>query len=147
MKYQVEDSLGFLVSRANRALFNSLSRNFSAAGFDVTPEQWGLLSLLWERNAQTQRELCQASGKDKATITRLVHGLEKRSLVVRVPSESDLRTKQIHLTFRGKELRKELVALVRGCLGRAQGGISDRDLAVCKKVLRRVTANVEPADK
>lgn len=146
MVLRLNDSLGFLVSRAHRVLFNRLSRTFSRAGFDVTPEQWGLLSLLWNRNGQTQRELCQALGKDKATITRLVHGLEKRSLVVRVPSESDQRTKQIHLTYRGRELREELVPLVEDCLALAQAGIADRNLAACKNVLRQVIFNLEPVE-
>jgi DNA-binding MarR family transcriptional regulator len=144
--YRVKESLGFLVNWAGRSLSTRLSRNFTEAGYDVTPEQWGLLGFLWERDGQTQRELCQATGKDKGTITRLVHGMEKRDLVVRVPDKRDLRNKLIYLTHRGQELREVLVPPAEHCLELAQAGVSPQDLAACKKVLRRVIENLGTID-
>lgn len=134
--------MGYIVGRAGRAMANRLNHNFEAAGYDVTCEQWGVLMNLWQKNGQSQKDLAGVTCKDKTSITRLIHGLEKRNLVVRVPDGSDGRQKLIYLTNKGKAFQQELLQLVQKTLAQAQEGIQNRDLENCKKVLRQVVSNL-----
>ena len=141
-KYNLEESLGYIVGRAGRAMANRLNHKFEAAGHNVTCEQWAVLMNLWEKNGQSQKDLSGVTCKDKTSITRLIDGMEKRNLVVRIPDKKDGRQKFIYLTNKGKELQKELRELVQETLLESQEGISAKDISTCKGVLRRVAQNL-----
>lgn len=140
--YNLEESLGYVVGRAGRAMANRLNHNFEKAGYDVTCEQWAVLMNLWHKNGQNQKELAGITCKDKTSITRLLDGLEKKNFVVRTPGKKDARQKFIYLTDQGKAFQQELLKLVKQTLAEAQKGIKARDLKVCKDVLRQVTHNL-----
>ncbi len=137
-----EKSLGYVIGRAGRALANRLNHNFEKAGYDVTCEQWAILSNLWQKNGLNQKDLAGVSCKDKTSITRLIDVLEKKSLVVRTPDKLDARHKLIYLTNKGKALQQALVAIAQQTLVEAQEGIKVKDLETCKDVLRHVAKNL-----
>lgn len=136
-------TIGRLLHHANRALVNELCRRFRAAGYDVTHEQWMLLGTLLSREGQTQQQLREHLGTDKASVSRLLAGMERRSLVVRVPNTADGRSKLVYLTQRGKDFRRELFGVAHGLLSDALDGISERDLQVCTRLLRQIMVNLE----
>jgi DNA-binding MarR family transcriptional regulator len=137
-----EKSLGYVIGRAGRALANRLNHNFEKAGHDVTSEQWAVLTNLWQKNGQNQKDLAGVTCKDKTSITRLIDVLEKKSLVVRTPDKLDARHKLIYLTNKGKALQQALVAIAQKTLVEAQEGIQVRNLEICKTVLRQVAKNL-----
>ncbi|MBI1928890.1 MarR family transcriptional regulator, partial [Candidatus Poribacteria bacterium] len=87
--YNLDESLGYIVNRAARAVLNRLNRNFAEAGHDATAEQWRILVHLWHQDGQRQQQLADIICQDKTSITRLINGLEKRNLVVRIPDTID----------------------------------------------------------
>ena len=136
------NSFGPTAGHAVAALSTSLQRLFQQAGHDVTVDQWMVLMVLWKCDGLHQQEIADAVNKDKTSVTRLLHGLEKRSLVVRIAATDDRRRKRIHLTHKGRTLRTELLALARTNLSRALTGISARDIETCQRVLLRVIQNL-----
>lgn len=140
--YNLEESLGYIIGRAGRAMANRLNQNFEKAGYDVTCEQWAVLMNLWHKNGQNQKELAGTTCKDKTSITRLLDGLEKKNFVVRVPAKKDARQKLIYLTSQGKAFQQELLKLVKQTLAEARKGIKARNLGICKDVLRQVAHNL-----
>lgn len=142
LDYNLEESLGYVIGRAARSMANRLNHNFEKSGYDVTCEQWAVLMNLWHKDGQTQKELASITCKDKTSITRLLDGLEKKNLVVRIPGKKDARQKIIYLTNQGKAFQQELLKIVKETLAEAQKGINARNLKVCKDVLRQVTHNL-----
>ena len=140
--YNIEESLGYIIGRSGRAMANRLNHNFEKAGHNVTCEQWAVLINLWHKNGQNQTELAGITCKDKTSITRLIDGMEKRNLVVRIPDKKDGRQKLIYLTNKGKELQQRLLHLVKKTLQEAREGINETDLKTCKDVLRQVARNL-----
>ncbi len=55
--YSLDESLGFWVYRVHTQGTNALRRAFQAAGYDVTPEQWGVLARLREQEGTSQTQL------------------------------------------------------------------------------------------
>ena len=63
--------------------------------------QFGILSILKHTEGLNQISLGMQMGIDKATIVKLIDGLEKLGYVVRVSSETDRREKYLQATPRG----------------------------------------------
>ncbi len=93
---------------------------------------------LWKQEGISQQELCNATFRDKPSITRLVDNLEKLDLVKRVASENDRRINLIYLTKQAQKLQEERMMMAEETLNEAletvpagkdrcmQGGAADR---------------------
>ena len=139
--YNLDGSLGYLVNQTARAMSHHLNHNFSQAGFNVTSEQWAVLVQILDDDGLNQQEIACKVGKDKASITRLVDGLEKRNLVVRISDKNDRRNKLIYLTKEGKSVKNQLTKIAEDSLQNMQQNIDETDLGICKDVLRKVFEN------
>jgi DNA-binding MarR family transcriptional regulator len=142
MRLTVEDPFGKFVHLTERLLVNRLQRNFRAAGYSITAEQWHVLINLWEQDGQTQQQLSEKTEKDKGNITRLISGLEKRNILVRIPNYSDGRSKLIYLTSKGKEYQKALIQIAQKTLYQAQANIPNNEIDICNSVLQKVVNNL-----
>jgi MarR family transcriptional regulator, organic hydroperoxide resistance regulator len=140
---ELNNSIGSLVYQADRHLINRLQRNFQDSGFDITVEQWKVLLNLFIKDGQNQQELSELTEKDKTSITRLVDGLEKRNLAVRIPDRSDRRNKLIYLTPKGKNMQNELVYNAEKTLVQALKDISEQDIEICRRVLCVIIENLK----
>jgi DNA-binding MarR family transcriptional regulator len=79
----------------------------------LTPSQYHVLNVLWEGEAMPLKDLAQASGCTRATMTGLIDVLERKGLVQRIPNPVDRRSLLASLTEEGKALQKETPSLQR----------------------------------
>lgn len=142
MRFTIEDPFGKYVHLTERLLVKRLQRNFRAAGYSITVEQWHVLINLWEQDGQTQQQLSDKTEKDKGNITRLISGLEKRNILVRIPNSTDGRSKLVYLTSKGRAYQKALVQIAEKTLNQAQENISNNEIDICNSVLQRVVSNL-----
>jgi DNA-binding MarR family transcriptional regulator len=133
----------FITGKASTALARRLQKNFKQNGLDITIEQWSVLYQLWKNDGMSQRELCNATYRDKPSITRLVDNLEKMKLVRRVPSKEDRRMNLIYLTDAARALQEGSMDLASLTLNEALTGVSAADIELCKSVLQRVYDNLK----
>ena len=122
---------------------NRLQKKFNAAGLNVTIEQWSVLYHLWKQDGISQQELCNATFRDKPSITRLVDNLEKLQLVKRVASESDRRMNLVYLTKQAQKLQDESMELAEETLNEALTGVPLERIEICKEVLQIVYDNLK----
>src|SRR5690554_1043126 len=99
----------FITGKASIAIARRLHRNFKSNNIEITAEQWSILFQLWDKEGLSQQEIANNTFKDKPSITRLLNNMEKLSLVVRIPHQSDKRTNLIYLTQKGKDLKKRSI--------------------------------------
>jgi DNA-binding MarR family transcriptional regulator len=130
-----------LNGKVSAAINRKLYRNFRQGGLEITPEQWTVLIFLWEKDGVTQQELCNATFKDKPSMTRLIDNMEKVHLVVRISDKKDRRTNLIHLTRTGKDLEKRARVIANETLREALQGITVNEMEVSQEVLRKVFNN------
>lgn len=135
-----EQSLGFVVNRTANNLATALAR--ALCPYDVTPQQWAVLLVLWEEEGQSQQQIAERTFRDPPGTARIVDRLQRKGLVVRVPDPADRRVQRIHLTDQGRDVQKKLVPLARQVLERGLQGISEEDLAVVLRTLKRVDSNL-----
>jgi DNA-binding MarR family transcriptional regulator len=133
----------FITGKASTAIARRLQKKFNAAGLNLTIEQWSVLYHLWKQDGISQQELCNATFRDKPSITRLVDNLEKLQLVKRVPSESDRRMNMVFLTRQAQKLQDQSMLLAEETLNEALEGVSADRIEICKEVLQIVYDNLK----
>jgi len=141
------EPVGPMLIRTARAVGNMLQRMFVSRGFDISVEHWTILvNLFFHQNGQFQQQLADRTYKDKAAITRLVDGLEKRGLVIREEGKADRRQKKISLTEKGKKLMVELFPLAETAQKRGLQDIDPEKMHVFEEVLQQIFKNANARD-
>ncbi|PWT95891.1 MAG: MarR family transcriptional regulator [Bacteroidetes bacterium] len=133
----------FITGKASTAMARRLQKNFKQNGIEITIEQWSVLYHLWKVDGLSQQELCNATFRDKPSITRLVDNLEKLKMVKRVPSKEDRRINLIFLTDPAKKLQEQTMEMANQTLNEALGGVTPDEIEVCKSVLQKVYDNLK----
>ena len=133
----------FVTGKASIAIARRLQKKFNSAGLKITIEQWSVLYHLWKQDGLSQQELCNATFRDKPSITRLVDNLEKLQLVKRVASAEDRRINRICLTKTGLKLQEQSMMLAEATLNEALEGVAPEQIEICKSVLQLVYDNLK----
>ena len=139
-QFKVDQQLVFaiLTGKVSTAINRKLYRNFRQNGIDITPEQWTILLVLWEKDGVPQQELCNATFKDKPSMTRLIDNMERQHLVVRISDKNDRRTNLIHLTKTGRELEGRAFKIANITLEEALSGLTTDELKIAQEVLKKI---------
>ncbi len=132
-----------LNGKVSAAINRRLIRNFRENSLEITPEQWTVLLFLWEKDGVSQQELCNATFKDKPSMTRLIDNMERQNLVVRIASKNDRRTNLVYLTRQGRELQDRASSVANRTLKEALAGLTIEELRVSQEVLRKVFSNAK----
>ena len=132
----------FITGKASTAIGRRLQKNFKDANVEITIEQWSVLYHLWKQDGLSQQQLCDATFRDKPSITRLVDNLEKLKLVKRVASKDDRRMNMIYLTNEAQVLQEQTMGLANQTLNEALDGVTIEQIEIAKMVLQKVYDNL-----
>ena len=133
----------FITGKASTAVARRLQKNFKDAEIEITIEQWSVLYHLWKQDGQSQQQLCEATFRDKPSITRLVDNLEKSKLVKRVASKNDRRSNIIFLTKEAKNLEQKTRDGANRTGNEALEGVTNGQIEIAKEVLQIVYENLK----
>ena len=136
----------FITGKASTAIGRRLQKNFKEANVEITIEQWSVLYHLWKLDGLSQQQLCDATFRDKPSITRLVDNLEKLGLVKRVSSKEDRRINKIYLTKEATALQEQTMELANQTLNEALAGVSNGQVEIAKEVLQMVYDNLSASN-
>jgi DNA-binding MarR family transcriptional regulator len=128
---------------AATAIARRLQKNFRDAAIEITIEQWSILYHLWKEDGLSQQELCNRTFRDKPSVTRLLHNLEKLNLVKRTASKEDKRVNFISLTNTAKDLQQQTIELANQTMDEALVGINKDEIETVKNVLQKVYDNLQ----
>ena len=141
--FDIQLIFAILNGKVSAAINRMLYRNFRKNDIEITPEQWTVLLYLWEKDGVTQQELCNATSKDKPSMTRLIDNMERLNLVVRISDKKDRRINLIHLTKKGRELEEKSRYVTMKTLKEALRGLSIEELKISQEVLRKIFSNTK----
>lgn len=139
-RYVLDESLGFLMHRADLALTRTLLARFGRRG--VTVEQWMVLSRLSEGDGITQRELARRNGQDPTTLARILQKMERKGLVERGADRADGRALQVRLTGAARRLQAELGVLALEGVPQVTAGMAPGEVQELKRLLRLLFQNL-----
>src|SRR5262252_3601695 len=134
-------SSGYMVRDAHRAFQRLLERRIAPYG--VTRGQWYFLRVLWTADGLSQRELSARVGMMEPTTVIALRSMERAQLIRRLRADDDRRKVRVFLTAKAKRLRDELLTVARGITNKAEQGLAARDLDTFRRVITRMTANLD----
>jgi len=106
---------GFLIRRLHQIQVGLFAEE--CGEFDVTPIQFGFLTVLYEEDdSLDQISLSAAVGIDRTTGADVIRRLQRRGLLTRVPSKADRRAKPVRITDAGRAM----VERIFPCMVRSQ---------------------------
>jgi DNA-binding MarR family transcriptional regulator len=119
-----------------------IANHFQEQDIDLTKVQMILLVRLFYNDGQPQNDLALLTNRDKASLARLLDTMERKGLVVRVPSKDDKRIKLVHITKKGVELYESVRPLIKQMISKVQHGISEKDVQFTIKILKQLQLNI-----
>ncbi|MBP5455420.1 MAG: MarR family transcriptional regulator [Paludibacteraceae bacterium] len=129
--------------KVSSAINRRMSRDLHSEGLEITPEQWSVLMYLWQQDGVNQREIADATYKDKPSITRLIDNLERMGLLFRKQDNVDRRTNKIFLTKEGKELHEKARTTTLKTMHAALDGLTKEEVEQAQRLLRTVFRNMQ----
>ena len=136
-------NLGMLIETAFRMMTKRFVHNAYESGVNISLDQWQVLGPVWQLKSPSQKELGEVCLKNKASITRTIDSLEKKSLVVRVPDQIDHRIKRVVLTNSGEQLFYDVLPIMEKTREEVRGDISEDQIDTFKKVLSEIIQNLD----
>ena len=131
--------VNILNSRIKKNFFDSLQKN----GINVTPEQFLVLDILWEKQSLSQQNIADIIQKDKNSVTKIIDSLEKKNLVKRMVDKKDRRINKIELTPDGLALENSTTDVAINFMNDVVRGIDSQDLDKFVEVMRQLKNNLE----
>ena len=141
-QFKRSELYSFITGKASTAIARRLQKNFKQAGIEITIEQWSVLYHLWKEDGQSQQQLCDATFRDKPSITRLVDNLEKLGLVKRTANKNDRRINKICITPEAEKLQVQTMEVANQTLNEALQGVTNGQVEIAKEVLQMVYENL-----
>jgi DNA-binding MarR family transcriptional regulator len=141
--YPIEELLVHWVYRVQTEGVTLLSRRFREAGYDITPEQFGVLARLSGEQGLNQAQLGERMLKDRHNMTRILNLLQKRGYIERRPDNKDRRIFRIFLTESGRGVQEELTPIVSKHLDELLDGVLDDDQQTICKSLKQIVTNIQ----
>lgn len=88
-------------------------------------------------------QLGRAVARDKSQITRLVHVLEAKDLIVRHAAESDARVSLISLSPNGRKLVDQLRSVVRAVVDETLSGLDAEERGTLHRLLAKALSAIK----
>jgi DNA-binding MarR family transcriptional regulator len=138
----IENSILPKMGRTMKALDYFIADKLKENGFELTKVQLILLKNLKYQDGQPQNNLAHLTNRDKASLARLLTTMEKKNLVARIPSKSDHRINNIHITKHGDDMLKQAGPIFLDIIRIIQEGIPKKDIDVVIRTLKKISQNI-----
>lgn len=127
--------VGYSLRRAQLAIFADFAQATEA--FELSPGQFGLLTLIEANPGITAAVLAREINLDKSSLTPLITRLEQRGLIERTLSPTDKRSRNIEMTRFGRGVLLKMTEAVRAHEDRLIQRLGKADTQRLLALLRR----------
>lgn len=107
----LSQSIGHLVHHINLSMKMNLEAKIRAHGLNSS-HQFGILNLLSNRGAMSQKAIAQITLGDEPSTSRMIAKLIKSGFVEKNQSQEDKRAYEVSLTLKGSQLLTDVLPLV-----------------------------------
>lgn len=129
----------------SRGLGKALANSFSERGFNISSDEWVVITHLYNLGSTNQGNLVELVGRDKVAIKRIIDSLEEKGFVSRVSIHKDKRYKNVMLTLYGEDIYRRLEVVAGQILGNVLSDIDNQKIETCLEVLEMVNKNLQVA--
>lgn len=141
--HRLQDVVFYSLESAIKTYRRFAQARLSAAGIDITIDQWLVLKTIHDSPDVTLQQVGAAVFKDFASVTRIVQLLERKGLLRRKPHKSDRRRSELVLTRAGETVISTVEPIVHANRRQALDGIDAEEIARLRAVLKRIIENCD----
>lgn len=145
MPANYDEAIGIFSTQSNRKLIRYLSSHLEK--YDITSEQWVVLTRLFEQCEINQKRLSEKAGKDPATLARILDILQRKGLIDRKSDKQDRRAFAVIITEKGRELKNEITPVIETAYKKILYNVPEEKLGVYKEVLLTINENIDNITK
>lgn len=141
MIYDLSNSIGFTIARAQGKIRNVMIRKFRE--FDLSPNQWAVLNHLSIDVGTPPTEISQITFKDIPNTIRILQKLEKKGFVYHHINTDDKRVSFYYLSDKGANLREVLFPIGTSVMEQSVKGIAPEKVKELIDLLNKIYDNLE----
>lgn len=134
--------VGVFINLVHNRTKQYLATLFQEHGFNITPEQFLVMDALWNNGVMSQQQLAHLILKDKNSVVKLIDGLEKKGLVVRVADKVDRRQNLIEVTEYASSIKDEVKEVAIEAINHIIKDIPQEEIQTFIKVLGKMASNM-----
>ena len=135
--------IGSLIYITGTLIRGLSSQTFVEKGYDITPDQYVILSLLLENDEiMYQRQLAEIMFKDRANISRIIDIMHNNGLIEKIPDSNGRRIFKLIVTEKGKKLKDEIFPMDIDLRKMITNNITEEELAVTFNTLEKMNKNI-----
>lgn len=135
--YESRYNLIYTMSITSTAIKDGLKKEFLKNGYDITIDNFAILSRLWEQDNLTQQQLCDLTCKNKSNLTRILDTMEKKDMIIRKPNPEDRRSFIIALTDYSSSLKCRIVEISQEYSSKIFSTIAQSDIESLNGILAK----------
>jgi DNA-binding MarR family transcriptional regulator len=117
--------------------------NLDRAGFDITIDQWLVLTVIKESPTLGQAEIAERVFKDQASVARIIDLLVKKNLLQQQTSQSDRRRVDRSITHEGDSLLEAVAPIIASNRATALRGLSSETIEQLRQTLETMYTNCQ----
>ena len=136
---KIDKSLGFVFLQIANNYRNELEKKMNGIGLHYG--QISVLSLLWERDGQSQIELSNALNLSQPTINKMVKSLVQNEFVNCSQCQKDGRIRRISLTQKGKAIENLVLENAEMLQTNFFSPLTDTEQLIFKQVVEKLRDN------
>lgn len=141
MNNKLDNQINHRIAILSGLLKRQIYRIIADQGIEITPEQWVILSYLWEKNGLSIGELVTKSRKDFANVTRIIEKLQKQGYIVKRKSEKDNRSYLVFYTEKAQQIKSEVEKCQQKSLDISLKNISESEQELLLKIIEVMEKN------
>jgi DNA-binding MarR family transcriptional regulator len=141
-KLDLDNYLPYLVNRVGTIIAEQYGGE-ALAPYRLSIAMWRIMAVLASAGGQRQIDLAGLTSIDVSTLSRIVTRLVRMGVVSRTRSANSTREVVVKLTAKGNAQVARLIPIAQSYETVATAGLSPEDVAVLKRSLRRVYANMK----
>jgi MarR family transcriptional regulator, organic hydroperoxide resistance regulator len=141
-KLDLDDYLPYLINRVGTIIAEQFGDE-ALAPHRLSIAMWRVMAALASRGSQRQIDLADLTSIEVSTLSRLVTRLVRMGLVTRTRSVNSSREVAVTLSAKGAALVARLIPIAGEYERAAIAGLTQEELAVLKRCLRRVYVNMK----
>lgn len=134
------------VGKLSEEMSRVLNHKLEKAQIGITSEQYKLLNVLWTEDGKTQHFICQSTGRDRGTVTRMIDTLERKKLVMRVQDKDDKRSNLIYLTSSGRKIKTAALQCAEDTYKATLSDFKETEINLFKRYLDRAVNTLAELD-
>lgn len=146
LKIEYKDHIGYENKRLENELHSRMAAyRASVGGEDRTMMQCWIIRFLYEHEEEEvyQRDIEAEFSIARSTATGILKLMEKKGYIRRVSVERDARLKKLELTALGVNMEEGTIRNINQMETLLRQGISDEELEVFFRVIRKMRSNIE----